>query len=215
MNHELPLTELVRAGFRVSSRIAGYLVFGIALNLLLLFLFFGRFKAVDGISFTTALRLAGVLIIVASPVLYYLLGVRQGSRAAVHGLIVKYKAPLVHLLLSKILQRFPELFSGAEAARRLWGQVKEKFDEILGDNSLFLRMALRAFASHARFLGLAEDALDKFGDKSLEPAAKLEKMSEWVAERIPDERFAPSWTPLAVALILNVGLVTASAVLRS
>jgi len=213
MNHELPLTELVRAGFRVSSRIAGYLVFGILLNLLLLFLFFDRFKAMGGMSTTTALRIGGMLVIVASPVLYYLLGARQGSRAAVHGLIAKYKTPLVHLLLTKMLERFPDLFAGAESARRLWGQVKEKFDEVLGDNSLFLRMALRAFASHARFLGLAEDALDKFGDKSLEPAARLEKMSEWIAGRIPDERFAPTWTPLAVALILNVGLVTTAAVL--
>ena len=211
MNHEIPLTELVRAGFRVSSRIAGYVVLGLLVNLGLLFLFWDKFKAVDGFSSTTALRLGGVLIIVASPVLYYLLGARQGTKAAVQGLIRKFKAPLVHMLLSKMLSRFPELFTGAETAKKLWSTVKDRFQEIVGDNSLFLRMALKAFASKARFLGLAEDALDKFGDKNLTSADKLEKMSEWIAGRIPDDRFEPTWKPLILALILNVGLVIATA----
>ncbi len=219
MKHELPLTELMRAGFRVSSRVAGYLAVGLLLNLGLLFAFFGDLKAFDGFSTTTLLRLGGMLVIVASPVLYCLLGVRQGSRAAVFGLVQKYKAPLIHTLLSKMMARFPELFAGAvgaagaEGAARLWGQVKEKFDEILGENSIFLRMALRAFVARVRFLRLAEDALGKFAGKETDPAKRLEKMAEWIAERIPDERFAPTWTPLAFALSSNVVLVTALAVL--
>ncbi len=213
MNHELPLSELVRAGFRVSSRVAGYIVVGVLFNLLLLFLFWDRFRAMDGLSVTTALRIGGLLIIVASPVLYYLLGARQGTKAAVHGLVRKYKAPLVHMLLSKILARFPELFAGAGKANQTWVGVKEKFGEILGDNSLFLRMALKAFAGKVRFLGLAEDALGKFGDQSLDPARKLEKMSEWIADRIPEDRFEPTWKPLSLAIITNIALVVAAAVL--
>lgn len=219
MKYELPLTELMRAGFRVSSRVAGYLAVGLLLNLGLLWKFFPDLKAFDGFSTTTLLRLAGMLVIVASPVLYYLLGVRQGSRAAVFGLVKKYKAPLVHTLLAKMMARFPELFAcvagaaGAEGAARLWGQVKEKFDQILGANSLFLRMALRTFVSRVRFLSLAEDALGKFAGKEGDPEKRLEKMAEWIAERVPDDRFAPSWTPLAFTLTLNVGLVTALAVL--
>jgi len=212
MKHELPLTELVRAGFRVSSRVAGYLVLGLLVNLGLLFAFFGRLKAVDGLSTTTVLRLGGMALIVASPVLYYWLGVRQGSRAAVFGLVRRYKAPLVHTLLSKMMARFPELFAGAEGAGRLWGQVREKFDDILGENQLFLRMALRTFVARVRFLSLAEDALGKFAGQG-SPEARLEKMADWIAERVPDDRFAPSWTPLAFALTLNVVLVTGLAML--
>jgi len=213
MNHEIPLTELVRAGFRVSSRIVGYVIFGVLLNALLLFLFWDKFKAVDGLSGTTALRIGGMLILVASPVLYYMLGARQGTKAAVQGLVHKYKGPLVHMLLSKIFARFPDLFSGATKANQLWAQVKDKFNEVIGENNLFLRMAMKAFASKVRFLGLAEDALDKFGDQSLEPARRLEKMSEWIAERIPDGRFAPTWKPLSLALIVNIALVSAAAML--
>ncbi|MBU1410151.1 hypothetical protein KKC22_01420 [Myxococcota bacterium] len=213
MNHELPLSELVRAGFRVSSRVAGYIVVGVLFNLVLLFLFWGRFRAMDGLSVTTALRIGGLFIIVASPVIYYMLGARQGSKAAVHGLVRKYKGPLVHMLLSKILARFPDLFAGTGKANQIWANVRDKFDEVLGDNSLFLRMALRAFAGKVRFLGLAEDALGKFGDQSLEPARKLEKMAEWIAERIPEDRFVPTWKPLSLALITNVALVAAAAVL--
>jgi|GEM_PF-1890912 len=110
------------AGVKITSRIVGYTVFGLFLNLVL-FLFFASWAG-RGHSGVPMLLLG--LTSLLAPVLYFLMGKKQGIATALHFLAERHGSDLSQFVVGKLTENYPQLLDKAQTAGNTGAAIHEK-----------------------------------------------------------------------------------------
>lgn len=209
------IKSLAKAGAILFSRILGYLALGLLLNLFILIYYWGSVSALWSSAATLGtspllLRLAGALTLLAalaSPVVYFILGKKQGISAAVFYIVNRQKEPVMHFTLTKFFEKYPELLVDLVASRpAILGK--------LGDVKTFaerqpylVRLVLRSFLSRFDFVTEMDKAITTVEHSGLSGPAKIEMLSTEISRNLTLDTLQPGFGLPTLIVATNIGLV--------
>ncbi|BBB59395.1 hypothetical protein UNDKW_1122 [Undibacterium sp. KW1] len=164
------------AGVKITSRLIGYTAFGVFLNLVLL-LFFTSWAG-RGHSGLPLLVLCVVTLL--APILYFLMGKKQGIAAALHFLAERHGSDLSQFVVSKLTDNYPQLLDKAHSAGSTSAVIHEKISAQLNkmsEQSTVNKMVFGTLLQKFDFISVISRVLEN------NPAAGSESREE-TADRI-------------------------------
>lgn len=218
MAFQTSVKTLAATAGRLLSRIVGYTLLGIFLNIVLLAMNWDAVAALWSQGLFAAessdpqpgARLAGgllLILIVISPIVYFVLGKKQGMSAAIAHIANQHKVPTIQFILAKFFDRYPELLNDLTASRNVIRQKCSNFHTFTQKQSFLVRTILNRFLSMFDFAGELDHAIAAIDDKNLPHAAKVESLSREMGQRLSLDDMQPGWLLPAMVVGANAGAV--------
>ncbi|MBC3921030.1 hypothetical protein H8L32_26440 [Undibacterium sp. CY18W] len=118
------LNVTAAAGVKLSTRIIAYTAFGIVFNLFLL-IFFSSSAGRNSSAVPWVLLL---LMALASPVVYFIMGKKQGTATALHFIMDEHGDDLSRFVVGKLADTYPQLLDSTQAKG---GAIHEKLSAVI------------------------------------------------------------------------------------
>lgn len=161
------------AGVKITSRLIGYTVFGLFFNLVL-FLFFANWAGRHNSGLPWLMLCLTTLL---APILYFLMGKKQGVAAALHFLVEQHGSDLSQFVVGKLADNYPQLLDNAHAAGNTSAAIHEKIKALLNklsEQSPVNKLVFTALLQKFDFISVISRVLEN------NPAAGSENREETV-----------------------------------
>ncbi|MFZ6769531.1 hypothetical protein ACO0LM_20965 [Undibacterium sp. Di26W] len=122
------LNVTAAAGVKLSTRIIAYTAFGIVFNLFLL-IFFSSSAGRNSSAVPWVLLL---LMALASPIVYFIMGKKQGTATALHYIVDEHGDDLSRFVVGKLADTYPQLLDTPQASG---GAIHEKLSAVIASIS--------------------------------------------------------------------------------
>lgn len=188
----------------VVLRVVGYTLFGVILNS---FLLASQWEIIfnSGTPILQDTKACFILLgVVVFPVIFFLVGQKQGIQNSLSKLLKDKKYDVTLFLVSKLQEKHPESFEREGKVQMTALKAFEYLTEIMRDLPSFVVKTLRYFVEKANFTGLFVKALkDDEDDKS---DTKAERISLAISNMIPADVISPDIKIPLIVLVLNSAL---------
>ena len=195
------LNVTAQAAAKLTARILGYTVFGIALNLVFLVVLFSA----AGRSSSGKPLMLLVLVCLVAPVFYFLTGKKQGAFAALHFLAEEHSQDLGQLVLTKIADTQPQLFDSAHTTTAV---INEKLSAVmnkLSEQSTINKAIFGGLLERLDFINVVTRVLESHvGDGSGSREEKIERMAGALKAEIKVDQLKPDMRPVAKLVGYNL-----------
>ncbi len=191
-------------------RIIGYTLIGILINVVLLTV---QWDVISSIFTSTSdkdnnliISYLSLISVILFPVLFFIVGQKQGVMKALSNLISKKRTPVISWLLNQFHKKYPKIL---EAKNESNEKIIATVNNVAGyvDNvPILLTPVLNSFASiidlGAKYIVVAKTA--KCGDLSSEE--KIEDIAKVISDMIPEDLLSPGLKLPLILLTFNLAV---------